>query len=378
MPVLQAGPVASGRRRAADAAVAGRRRVGGHHAGLLPSCLSRRRVAVRWRPSGPLWAGPPVPASGKKDGVGLYLANMGLHHPHQVVTLALDGCVLLDVAIPVHVFGYHGGGRYRFTLAGHHRGPVRTSTGVVLHAEAGLRALTTADTVIVPGYEAVLRPPPPSVLASLRAAAARGARLLSICTGAFALAHAGLLDGRRATTHWAAAAQLADRFPGVTVDAGVLYVDDDTILTSAGVAAGLDLCLHVVRRDHGAAVAASIARHTVVAPHRDGDQAQFIQQPIADDRTATSLRETCTWALDHLDERLDLAGLARHARVSTRTVARRFRAETGTTPLQWVLTQRVLRARELLEQTDLAVEDVAHACGFASAPQLRRAQLSTQ
>ncbi len=294
---------------------------------------------------------------------------MGLHH---VVTLLLDDCVLLDVAIPVHVFGYHGAGRYRFTLAGQRRGPVRTSTGVVLQAEAGLHALSTADTIVAPGYVGVLRPPPPPVLASLRAAAARGARVLSICTGAFALAHAGLLDGRRATTHWAAAAQLADRFPGVTVDAGVLYVDDDTILTSAGVAAGLDLCLHVVRRDHGAAVAASIARHTVVAPHRDGDQAQFIQQPIADDRTATSLRETCTWALDHLDERLDVARLAWHAGVSPRTIARRFRAETGTTPLQWVLGQRVLRARELLEQTDLAVEDVAHACGFASAPQLRR------
>src|SRR6266705_3758784 len=373
MPVLQAGPVASGRRRAADAAVAGRRRVGGHHAGLLPSCLSRRRVAVRWRPSGPLWAGPPVPASGKKDNLRLYLANMGLHHPHQVVTLALDGCVLLDVAIPVHVFGYHGGGRYRFTLAGHHRGPVRTSTGVVLHAEAGLRALTTADTVIVPGYEAVLRPPPPSVLASLRAAAARGARLLSICTGAFALAHAGLLDGRRATTHWAAAAQLADRFPGVTVDAGVLYVDDDTILTSAGVAAGLDLCLPVVRRDHGAAVAASIARHTVVAPHRDGDQAQFIQQPIpATQPGGTSLLTTRSWALEHLHERLDLARLARHAGVSPRTFARRFHAETGTTPLQWVLGQRVLLARQLLEQTDLPIETLAHACGFSTAPLLRR------
>src|SRR6266536_1991848 len=190
---------------------------------------------------------------------------MGLHH---VVTLTPEGCVLLDVAIPVHVFGYHGDGRYRLTLAGHRRGPVRTSTGVVVQATAGLRALASADTVVVPGYDEVARPPPPPVLASLRAAAARGARLLSICTGAFALAYAGLLDGRRATTHWALAAQLAERFPAVTVDPNVLYVDDGAILTSAGVAAGLDLCLHVVRRDHGAAVAAGIARHTVVAPHR--------------------------------------------------------------------------------------------------------------
>jgi AraC family transcriptional activator FtrA len=295
---------------------------------------------------------------------------MGLHH---VVTLTLDGCVLLDVAIPVHVFGYHGDGLYRFTLAGHHRGPVRTSTGVVLQARAGLRALATADTVIVPGYVEVARPPPAPVLASLQAAAGRGARLLSICTGAFALAHAGLLDGRRATTHWALAAQLADRFPQVMVDAGVLYVDDDDVLTSAGVAAGLDLCLHVVRRDHGAATAASIARHTVVAPHRDGDQAQFIEQPIpAPERGGTSLLATRSWALDHLHERLDLARLARNAGVSPRTFARRFRAETGTTPLQWILAQRVLLARQLLEQTDLPVESVAHACGFSTAPHLRR------
>jgi len=295
---------------------------------------------------------------------------MGLHH---VVTLTPEGCVLLDVAIPVHVFGYHGDGRYRLTLAGHRRGPVRTSTGVVVQATAGLRALASADTVVVPGYDEVARPPPPPVLASLRAAAARGARLLSICTGAFALAYAGLLDDRRATTHWALAAQLAERFPAVTVDPNVLYVDDGAILTSAGVAAGLDLCLHVVRRDHGAAVAAGIARHTVVAPHRDGDQAQFIPQPItATEQGGTSLLATRGWALDHLHERLDLARLARNAGVSPRTFARRFRAETATTPLQWVLRQRVLLARELLERTDLPIESVAHACGFSTAPHLRR------
>ncbi len=295
---------------------------------------------------------------------------MGLHH---VVTLLLDDCVLLDVAIPVHVFGYHGAGRYRFTLAGQRRGPVRTSTGVVLQAEAGLRALSTADTIVVPGYVGVLRPPPPPVLASLRAAAARGARVLSICTGAFALAHAGLLDGRRATTHWDAAAALADRFPQVTVDASVLYVDEGDILTSAGVAAGLDLCLHVVRRDHGATVAASIARHTVVAPHRDGNQAQFIQQPIPTlEQGGTSLLATRDWALEHLHEPLNLARLAQNARVSPRTFARHFHAETATTPLQWVLSQRVLLARQLLEQTDLPIEKVAHACGFRTAPHLRR------
>jgi transcriptional regulator GlxA family with amidase domain len=295
---------------------------------------------------------------------------MGLHH---VVTLLLDDCVLLDVAIPVHVFGYHGQGRYQHTLAAHHRGPVRTSTGAVLHAQAGLRALASADTVVVPGYVKVLRPLPAPVLASLRAAATRGTRLVSICTGAFALAHAGLLDGRRATTHWDAAAQLADRFPSVTVEPNRLYIDDGDILTSAGVAAGLDLCLHMVRCDHGATVAARIARHTVVAPHRGGNQAQFIEQPIpAPTPGEGSLLATRTWALDHLHERLDLARLARHAGVSPRTFARHFHAETGTTPLQWLLAQRVLLARQLLEQTDRPVEAVAHACGFRTAPNLRR------
>ncbi len=250
-----------------------------------------------------------------------------------------------------------------------------TSTGVVLQAEASLGAVAAADTIVVPGYVEVLRPPPPPVLASLRAAAARGARVLSICTGAFALAYAGLLDGRRATTHWVAAAKLADRFPAVTVDPNVLHVDDGTILTSAGVAAGLDLCLHVVRRDHGATVAAAIARHTVVAPHRDGNQAQFIEQPIpvsALEQDEKSLLATRTWALDHLHERLDLARLARNAGMSPRTFARHLRAEMGTTPLQWVLAQRVLLARQLLEQTDQTIEGVAHACGFSTAPNLRR------
>jgi transcriptional regulator GlxA family with amidase domain len=316
-----------------------------------------------------LCPGQHPPASGKKDDLGLYLANMGLH---RVVTLLLEDCVLLDVAIPVHVFGCHGQGLYRHTLAAHHRGPVRTSTGLVLHAEAGLRALAGVDTVVVPGYVGVLRPPPAPVLASLRAAAARGARVMSICTGAFALAYAGLLDGRRAATHWDSAAYLAQRFPSVDVDPDVLYVDDGDILTSAGVAAGLDLCLHVVRSDHGATVAARIARYTVVAPHRDGDQAQFIEQPIPAPRGGTSLLATCTWALDHLHERLDLARLAEHAGVSPRTFARHFHAEVGTTPLRWVLAQRVLLARQLLEQTDRPIDAVAHACGFRTAPNLRR------
>jgi transcriptional regulator GlxA family with amidase domain len=294
---------------------------------------------------------------------------MTLHH---VVAVGVESCVLLDVAIPIHVFGYHGQDRYRFTLAGCQPGPVRTSTGVMLRAEEGLEALTTADTIVVPGYDDVSQPPPEPLLAGLRTAAARGTRLVSICTGAFALAWAGLLDGRRATTHWRRAAELAACFPAVSVDPGVLYIDDGDVLTSAGVAAGLDLCLHVVRRDHGAAVAAAIARLTVVAPHRDGGQAQFIERPLPDPDGGASLSATRAWALERLHERLDLARLAEHACVSPRTFSRRFRAETGTTPLQWLLNQRVSRALHLLEHTDLPVGAIADACGFADTAAFRR------
>jgi AraC family transcriptional regulator, transcriptional activator FtrA len=295
--------------------------------------------------------------------------------PHEAASCGRGrgrGCLLLDVAIPAHVFGHHGQERYRFTLAGCRPGPVATSTGVLLRAEAGLEVLAAADTIVIAGYEDVLTPPPEPLLAALRAAAARGTRLVSICTGAFALAWAGLLDGRRATTHWRCTGQLAARFPAVSVDPGVLYIDDGDILTSAGVAAGLDLCLHVVRQDHGAAAAASIARWTVVAPHRDGGQAQFIERPIARPDDSAPPSATRTWALEHLGERLDLARLADHACMSPRTFSRRFRAETGTTPLQWLLSQRVTRGLQLLEHTALPVTAVAHACGFTDTATFRR------
>jgi AraC family transcriptional activator FtrA len=292
--------------------------------------------------------------------------------PHHVVAVAIDGCVLLDVAIPVHVFGYHDDDRYRLTLAGCRRGPVRTSTGIVLHAEAGLGALATADTIVIPGCDDVEAPPPEALLRALRAAARRGTRLMSICTGAFVLASAGLLDGRPATTHWRYTAALAARFPAVRVDPGVMYIDDGDILTSAGVAAGLDLCLHVVRRDYGASAAVAVARLTVVAPHRDGGQAQFIERPLTQPDAGASLSATRAWALEHLHEPLGLARLARHARVSPRTFSRRFRAETGTTPLQWILTQRITRGMQLLEHTDLPVTAVAAAAGFPSLAAFRR------
>src|SRR4051812_28608340 len=215
---------------------------------------------------------------------------------HRVVTLALESVVAFDMATPAQVFR----GPYAFELAAVRRGPVATSTGFSVVADHGLEALERADTVIVPGYDTIDRPPPAAALEALRAAHARGARTVSICTGAFALAHAGLLDGRRATTHWQYADHLAEQFPAVEVDPGVLYVDEGDVLTSAGVAAGLDLCLHIVRCDHGAEVAAKVARRIVVAPHRGGGQAQFVERPLPDG-VDDGLAPTRAWALERLD-----------------------------------------------------------------------------
>jgi AraC family transcriptional regulator, transcriptional activator FtrA len=293
--------------------------------------------------------------------------------PHRVVTVAQKGAVLLDVAIPVHVFDYHGDGRYRHALAGTGRRTIRTSTGLPLATQGGLGLLRNAGTIVIPGYVDVeRRRPPEPLLRAVRAAAARGVRLVSICTGAFTLAWAGVLDGRRVTTHWAACDALARMFPKVHVDPGVLYIDDGDVLTSAGVAAGLDLCLHVVRSDHGVAVATEIARRTVVAPHRDGGQAQFIQHALPEPDACVSVEPMMAWALEHLDQQIDLQRMAGVARMSIRTLNRRFRDEAGTTPLQWVLGQRVARAQALLETTTLTIDTVAHRCGFTDAPTLRR------
>src|SRR4051812_26931110 len=285
---------------------------------------------------------------------------------HQIAVLALESVVAFDMATPAQVFR----GPYAVELCALRAGPVPTSTTFAVVADHGLEALERADTVVVPGYDTIDRPPPAAALEALRAAHARGARMVSICTGAFALGDAGLLDGRRATTHWQYAGYLAERFPAVAVDPNVLYVDEGDVLTSAGVAAGIDLCLHIARRDHGAEVAARVARRIVVAPHRDGGQAQFVDRPLPE-ADAASLAATRAWALEHLDRPLDVATLARHAAVSERTFARRFRAETGTTPLQWLLAQRVREAERALERTDLPVEEIASRCGFGTAASLR-------
>lgn len=295
---------------------------------------------------------------------------------HQVVALALPGVVTFDLGCAIQVFAYapaavRAPGAYDFAVCGPGGRRVATSDGFSLSLEHGLEALDHADTVVVPGYLAApAGPPSRAAIRALQAAAGRGARVMSICVGAFALGHAGLLDGRRATTHWAASTLLAEQFADVEVVPEVLYVDEGQILTSAGLAAGLDLALHVVRRDHGAEHAAALARWNVIAPHRDGGQAQFATSPVA--RSPDSgLAATRAWALEHLDRPLTIADLAAHACCSTRTLTRRFRAEIGASPKHWLLGVRLQRARELLESTDAPIEQVAATAGFPTAAALR-------
>ncbi|MEU7581303.1 helix-turn-helix domain-containing protein [Streptomyces sp. NPDC041068] len=293
------------------------------------------------------------------------------------VALAVtDGIPLFELAIPTAVFGLAPpegvASWYELVVCAPQRpGGTRAGGWFLAETPHGLDALAVADTVIVPACHDAADDPPADLVDAVRAAHEAGARVASVCTGAFVLAAAGLLDGRRATTHWSYAAQLAERYPAVEVDAGVLYVDNGSVLTSAGKAAGIDLCLHMVRADHGAAVANDLARRMVVAPHRPGGQAQFIAEPVpveGEDRLADVL----AWALARLAEPLTVSDLAARAHMSPRQLTRLFAAATGTTPLQWLLAQRVQRARELLENTGQSVERIAESCGMGTAATLRR------
>jgi transcriptional regulator GlxA family with amidase domain len=294
---------------------------------------------------------------------------MGRSGPHRVVALVVGEVVAFDLAIPAQVFGREPS-LYSWAVCAPEPGPVPAETGFDVLVPHGLEALARADTVVVPGIGDNAWPPAPEALEALRAAARRGARVASICTGAFVLAAAGLVDGRRAATHWAYASRLAEQFPAVDVDPDVLYVDDGDMLTSAGVAAGIDLCLHMVRRDFGAEAANAIARRIVVAAHRDGGQAQFVERPLPDD--GGGLASTRAWMEERLDRPLTVDEMARHAACSARSFARRFRAETGTTPLQWLIGRRVAEAQRLLEGTDLPMEHVAAGAGFGTAAALRQ------
>jgi transcriptional regulator GlxA family with amidase domain len=247
---------------------------------------------------------------------------------------------------------------------------VSTTAGFSLLVPGTLDDVRLADTVIVPGYWPPQRVLPGEVLSTLAEVHTRGRRLISICTGAFALAAAGVLDGLTAATHWQEASALAARYPSVTVDPRVLYVDEDTVLTSAGVSSGIDLCLHVIRRDLGAGAANAAARRLVAAPHREGGQTQFIESPV-ESGVGASLAPTRDWALRRLAEPLTVRALSAHAGVSERTFARRFRTETGSTPLQWLLQARINLARELLEADVLSVDQVARRTGTGTAANLR-------
>ncbi|QLE75442.1 helix-turn-helix domain-containing protein [Streptomyces rectiverticillatus] len=294
---------------------------------------------------------------------------------HVVAILAPDDVAAFDLTIPCEVFALarrpDGTPAYELRVCAERT--VTASAGAQqpfrISSRYRLDDARDADTVIVPGVRPD-RAPSPRILGLIRDAAARGARVASICTGAFVLAAAGLLDGRRATTHWMFADRLAGDFPDVEVDPSVLFVDNGRILTSAGIAAGLDLCLHMVRSDLGAAAAARTARMIVMAPQRAGGQAQFIEysDPVGD---ADDLGPTMQWMQDNLDRPLTVADIAAQAVMSPRTLARRFRAHTGTTPLQWLLNRRLQRARELLETTDLPMDRVAAAAGFGSTETLR-------
>jgi AraC family transcriptional activator FtrA len=288
---------------------------------------------------------------------------------HAVVAVAIPAVEAFDLAIPAQVFADPGlPKRYDFSVCAPAAGLIRSTAGYCVQAERGLEALEDADTVVVPGY-LPLGDPGEEVCAALRRAADRGARMVSVCTGAFALAAAGLLDHRRATTHWQYAGQLAARYPAVKVDPDVLWVDEGTVLTSAGLAAGIDLCVQLVRADYGSDAAVSVARRMVVAPHREGGQAQWLERPVPPH--GEGLAATCQWALEHLGEPLTVADLARQAGWAPRTVARRFTAETGLPPLRWLTAARIREARRLLEVSDLPVEEIAVSCGLGSAGNLR-------
>jgi transcriptional regulator GlxA family with amidase domain len=289
--------------------------------------------------------------------------------PHRVMVLALDCVIPLDFAIPVEVFGGSSGLPYDVRVCAPNRA-VRTTVGFRITPDSGLAALARADTVVVPGFEPHDEPLPPVVLTSLRRAHSRGARMISICVGAFALAQAGVLDGRPATTHWQNTTELAERYPTVEVRPDVLYVDDGDVLTSAGVSSGLDLCLHVLRKDLGATTARRIAQALVAAPHRDGNQAQFIARPLQIDG-AGPIAELCTWITQNLRAEITLDAMAARCAMSTRTLTRQFREATGTTALQWVLALRMDEARRMLETTDLSIDEIAERCGFGTTLSLR-------
>ncbi|MBC2902371.1 GlxA family transcriptional regulator [Streptomyces cupreus] len=289
----------------------------------------------------------------------------------RVVVLALDGVYPFELGIPARIFGATLG-RYEVLTCSVDGRPVRTNADFTIGVEQGPDVLATADTVVIAAIDPSRIPDDLSdeVTAALELIRPT-ARIVSICTGAFVLAAAGLLDGRKATTHWHLADLFRRRYPHIDLDPDVLFVDDGRILTSAGAASGVDVCLHIVRKDHGSELANLVARSCVVPPFRDGGQAQYIPQPVPQPGAA-STAATRAWALERLGEPLTLADLAAHARMSGRTFARRFNDEVGLSPGRWLIQQRVARARHLLEASDLPVDHIAGEVGFATGASLRQ------
>ena len=290
---------------------------------------------------------------------------------HAVVALALPGVVAFDLSTAAQVFGHPEEEEYSFEVVTSDGRQVPSSTGFQIAGVGNPSSLRQADTIVIPGYSPHTTPSD-DVLEALRSAHSRGTRVVSICTGAFALAPTGLLDGLSATTHWQDAEELRAAYPAVDVTPDVLYIDHGHVASSAGVAAGIDLCLHLVRRDHGAATANRIARRMVVPPHRAGGQAQYVAPAARPRHPENRLAELTTWVVAHLDRPVGVADLARHAHLSERQLARRFVAETGQSPLQWLLHQRVLAAMDLLETTGLPLEAIATRTGLGTASTLRR------
>ncbi|WP_166365593.1 transcriptional regulator FtrA [Pseudomonas akapageensis] len=294
--------------------------------------------------------------------------------PGLVAVLAYDGLCTFEFGISVEIFGLprpeFDFAWYRHCIVAVDEGPMRALGGIQVTADSGLEALAEARTIIVPGWRNRDEPPPEPLLQALRAAHGRGARLLSICSGVFVLAATGLLDGKRATTHWRYTDELKARFPAIEVDPDVLYVDSGQLITSAGSAAGIDACLHLVGRDFGTHVANTVARRLVMAPQRSGGQAQFIPAPVAQ-APRDDLSSVLEWARQHAGEALSVRQLAARALMSERTFLRRFSDATGMTPKAWLLHTRMARARELLETTSLNSELIAERCGFASVESFR-------
>jgi transcriptional regulator GlxA family with amidase domain len=296
--------------------------------------------------------------------------------PRTVAVIVQDGVTAFELGVACDIFGDYSSQElgvpwYRMFVCGLAAGPVATDSGFQVLPAHGRERIRAAGTLIVlPAVSAAQFPPELPRL--LRQAHERGSRIVSLCTGAFALGAAGLLDGRRATTHWEECAELARQYPAAKVDPDVLFTDDDDILTSAGSAASIDLCLHVVRKDHGTEIATRLARQLVVPPQRDGGQAQYIDAPLPEPGGASLFAGTLDWLQEHLDEPVTVEDLAARSAMSPRTFARRFLASTGTTPYRWLLRQRVQLAQRLLETTDLPIDQVARSSGFSTAANLRK------